>query len=99
MSETFENKFEAKNDNTELCKDHNYAAKMEMATEYNLPMVSGDLIWPETYYWQNMMLAYYQMFNASLYNESGLNMQGDNLPTLNHLATSYNTEEANSNYG
>ena len=98
MSETTENQKETTNELKEMCHCENDLSKVQLANEYNLPMVDGGLIWPETYYWQNMVLAYYQMFNAGLYNGDA-NMMADGLPTLNHMATSYNTEEANSNYG
>lgn len=67
--------------------------------EYQLPLVNRQLLWPAKYYWENVTMAYLEVMNSGAYN-NGLTGAGDEqLPALNHLATSYNTEDQHSNAG
>jgi len=99
MSEVISNESSIAKDTKELCNCNNDLSKMELANEYNLPMANGDLVLPLAYVWNNYALAYYQMLSGGMNNDDCMNMTGDGLPTLNHMATSYNTEENHSNYG
>ncbi|CAI2368314.1 unnamed protein product [Moneuplotes crassus] len=70
-----------------------------LTAKYDLPMVNRELIWPTKYYWDNMMMACYQMYNSAMNNDDCMGVVADQLPSLNQLATSYNTDDQNSNEG
>ncbi|CAI2367719.1 unnamed protein product [Moneuplotes crassus] len=70
-----------------------------LTAKYDLPLINREMIWPAKYYWENMALAYFQMYNSAMNYENCMGLGGDQLPPLNHMATSYNTEEQHSNEG
>ncbi len=101
MSETTLNIPQQAKDYKKMCHCEADLTVETLTAEYNLPLINRELVWPATYYQENMAMyyAYMQMYNSGVYNDSCMGANYDQLPTLNHLATSYNTEDQHSNAG
>lgn len=67
MSETTNNLLQQTNHTEEMCHCTTDISTEKLADEYNLPIVNRGLMMPVTYYWQNIALSYYQMFEAVAY--------------------------------
>jgi hypothetical protein len=84
---------------TNLCHCEADISSIALANNLNLPLFGRTLMVPQCYgqNWGMFPLAYYGMFDCMKMYEGCMDMGYEGVPTLNQLATSHNTEEANSN--
>lgn len=87
---------EIKNEFKDMCHCEADVTAIDLGNQFNLPIVNRQLIAP-MYYQNWMMFQYFQMYDWMKMYEGFPEMGYEVMPTLNQLATSHNTEDANSN--
>lgn len=88
---------EIKNECENMCHCEADLTAITLGNQLNLPMYNRMLMVPEVYYQNYLMYSYAQMYDYMKMYGGYPEMGFEGVPTLNQLATSHNTEDANSN--